>query len=521
MSNPSDASRAALAGGLTPAGELGHFCAALAAIAALTWVHLHWLGLTNPTTAALSYLVVVLGVSSVSTLRVAVVVSFAATAALNFFFLPPVGTFTIANPTNWVALFVFLSVSIVASQLSLSARKRTREVMLRRMELARLFDLSRDILLTTDSEDAIRMLARTIVRRFRIEAVAVCLPGTNGWSIYDSGTPMGLETQALERAFALARGTLEFDARERTYGGHRSVSGPEGTPLWLVPLRLGTKPIGLLAASGEQVDAGALDAIAGIAAIAVERANLLEERKAAELVYQSAELKSALLASLSHDLRTPLTAIAVAARNLEDQALDATQRREQAAIVIQEVERLRRLFQNIMDMARIETGAVAAQRQWTAPSELVEAALQPVEHTLSGHPLDISADTHESVLVDPRLTASALAHLLENAAQYSSPGTPIEVGAHAIADGLRVTVRDRGPGIAVEDLGQVFDRFYRGSNSARHTFGTGMGLAITRGLLAVQDGRVWAENHPEGGALFTIVVPGETRSPPQAAEALP
>jgi two-component system sensor histidine kinase KdpD len=195
----------------------------------------------------------------------------------------------------------------------------------------------------------------------------------------------------------------------------------------LVPLRVGARAVGLLAAAGRPVEPGTLDALAGVAAIAIERAHFLEERKAAELARQSEELKSALLASLGHDLRTPLTAIRVAASNLQASWLADGDRREQSDVILTEVERLSRLFQNILEMARIDAGALSADVRWVHPSEILEAARDQVEHTLSRHRLEVDEMQERLVRLDPRLTASALAHLLENAAQYTAPGTSIAV----------------------------------------------------------------------------------------------
>jgi len=150
---------------------------------------------------------------------------------------------------------------------------------------------------------------------------------------------------------------------------------------------------------------------------------------------------------------------------------------------------------------------VAAETRWAHPSEIVAAARGQVEQTLQRHTLDVSLDPDVPVRLDPRLTATALAHLLENAAQYAPEGSTIHVNARVTADGLVVRVRDHGPGVAPADLPYLFDRFYRGAAAGTHLSGTGMGLAIARGLLAVERGRVWAENAPDGGALFTILVP--------------
>ncbi|RPH57122.1 MAG: hypothetical protein EHM89_14410 [Acidobacteria bacterium] len=213
------------------------------------------------------------------------------------------------------------------------------------------------------------------------------------------------------------------------------------------------------------------------------------------------------MASLGHDLRTPLTAIRVAAGNIKASQLTQEERLEQSDLILSEVERLTRLFQNLLEMARIDAGAVATESRWAHPSEIVAAARDQVEHALQGHKVEVTIDPDVPVRLDPRLTATALAHLLENAGQYSPPGSTVHVTARVGDEGLVVQIRDQGPGIAPADLPHLFERFYRGAAAKTRTSGTGMGLWIVRGLLAVEDGRVWAENCPEDGAQFTIVVP--------------
>ncbi len=485
---------------------------ALLSIAGVTAGFRLGLHLINPTTTALTYLLVVLITAAAARLWVAIVTSLVADLSLNYFFMPPFGTLTIADPQNWVALFVFLAVSVIASQLSAAVRDRERESSARRDELGRLFDLSRDILLSTDSTEAIRQLVTFVARRFDLEFAAVCLPRAGRWDLYEAGTrSVRLEESELSQAFAGAVPALEFDARARTYSGHRSIES-DGEDVRLVPLRFGTKAIGLLAAAGRPIEPGTLDALAGVVAIAVERAQFLEERKTAALARQSEELKSALLASLAHDLKTPLTAIRVAATNLRSSWVQEADRQEQGDVILTEVERLHRLFQNILEMARIDAGAIATDLRWVHPSEIVEAALDQVEHALRSHRVEIESEPEQLVRLDPRLTAAALAHLLENAAQYTDPASPISVRMSVSPDGLTLSVRDHGRGIAAPDLPHLFDRFYRGEAARQRTSGTGMGLSIARGMLAAEGGRVWAENCPDGGAQFTIVVPAESRA---------
>jgi two-component system sensor histidine kinase KdpD len=485
-------------------------------VAAVTFVYVKWLQISNATTVSLTFLMVVLVVAATSRLWTAVVTSVVAMLSFNFFFLPPVATFTIADPQNWVALFAFLAVSLVASKLSSVARARTQEALGRRDELARLFDLSRDILLVTESREAISILARSLARRFDLESVAIALPRDGDWETFMGGAQdLALEKQQLTSAFATAQTSLEFDAYARTYAGHREMT-IEGRTIRLVPLRVGTKPIGILATSGRPIEAATLDTLGGVVAIAIERAQFLEERKSAELVRQSEALKTALLASIGHDLRTPLTAIRVAASNLKATALSLDHRLEQSDLILGEVERLTRLFQNILEMARIDTGAIAAESLWSHPAEIIAAARDQVEHTLRPHPIELNIEGNMLVRLDPRVTATAIAHVLENAAQYSPEGSPIQISSRVAGNEFIVHVRDRGPGIALADLPHLFDRFYRGVAARNRTSGTGMGLWIARGLLAAEHGRVWADNHPNGGAEFTIVVPVAARGPEPA-----
>ena len=352
----------------------------LVATAAVALVYADWLHVSNALIVGLTFLLVVLTAAANARSWVAATISILATLALNFFFLPPVGTLYLADPQNWVALVAFLAVGLVASHLSTTARLRAQEALARHVQL-------------------------------------------------------------------------------------------------------------------------------------------IEEREAAELARRSEALTSALLASLSHDLRTPLTAIRVAASNLQALTLDATDRREQGEVILVEVARLQRLFQNILEMARIDAGAVSAAPRWTHPSEIIAAARDQAAVALRGRVVDVQADSDVAVQLDPRLPAAALAQVLENAAHYSPPGSPIAVIADIGADGLTISVRDRGAGIAPADLPHLFDRFYRGAAATGRAVGTGMGLSIARGLLAAGHGRIQVENCQDGGARFTLVVPGAQKAavPPESA----
>ena len=346
---------------------------------------LRMVGVTNPTTVALTFLLVTLFVASLGDMAIAITTSVAATLTFNFFFLPPIGTLTIADPHNLVALLAFLIVSIVASRLSATARSRTHEALERRNELTRLFDLTRDILLTTEQRGALAAIARHVARRFELETVVICVPGPAGWDLHQGG-PVAAEVPPgdLDRVFAANAGAIEFDARSRAYGGHRDVATAAGV-ITVAPVRVGGRVVALLATGGRELEPGTRDAVAGIVAIAIERTRFMEERHSAELARQRADLASALLASLSHDLRTPITAIGTAVSNLDAGVLSEDQRREQARVAADELKRLTRLFDEILDMARIDAGTVQPRRGWTTPAEIVEAALAHDAAMRAGH----------------------------------------------------------------------------------------------------------------------------------------
>lgn len=238
------------------------------------------------------------------------------------------------------------------------------------------------------------------------------------------------------------------------------------------------------------------------AALALER-----QRDEAEMARRSADMKAALVASLGHDLKTPLTALTVAAGNLATPGLADADRGEQLHIVGEEVQRLRRLFDSVIELASVEAKALTPDPEWVTPADLIDAAYRQARVDPQQHPMRVSGDADQWLVhVDPRIVSAALAHVIENAAAYSPPGASIEIDAAVSGEGVAIGVRDRGRGIAVADLDRVFERFYRGSPDA-HPFGSGMGLAITRGLLALHGATVTASNHPLGGARFVITIP--------------
>jgi two-component system sensor histidine kinase KdpD len=279
------------------------------------------------------------------------------------------------------------------------------------------------------------------------------------------------------------------------------------------PLKIGVRVTGVLFLNSAALSPGTVEAISGLVALALERARFLKELSRTEALRQSDELKSALLASVSHDLRTPLTSIRAAVDNLLDKSLDWDREalREFHVIISEEVSRLTRLVQNLLEMARIEAGELHPVKEWSSVSEMIDTVLDRCAATLANHRVRVQLkEALPLVKVDARLLASALANLLENAAQYSEAQSAVVVRGEIDANTLTMSIQDEGPGILAQDLLRVFDKFYRGSSrSVNRRDGTGMGLAIARGIVEAHGGRIWVESSPGSGSTFFFSIPVE------------
>ncbi|HEX2522826.1 MAG TPA: ATP-binding protein, partial [Terriglobia bacterium] len=281
------------------------------------------------------------------------------------------------------------------------------------------------------------------------------------------------------------------------------------------PLKIGVRVTGVLVLSSASLATGTIEALSGLVALALERARFLKELSRTEALRQSDQLKSALLASVSHDLRTPLTSIRAAVDNLLDKTVDWDREalREFHVIISEEVTRLTRLVQNLLEMARIEAGELHPAKEWSSVPEMIHAVLDRCAAALANHRVRVDLkDGLPLVKVDARLLASALANLLENAAQYSAAQSEVVVRVAIDANTLTLSIQDKGPGIPAQDLPRVFDKFYRGSSrSVSRREGTGMGLAIARGIVEAHSGRIWVESGPGLGSTFFLSVPVEVR----------
>ncbi len=446
----------------------------------------------NATTVALSFLLVVLGVAARWGLVEAMIASVFATLCFNYYFLPPVGTFTIADPQNWIALFTFLVVSIVASHLSERARQKTHELIEHQQETERLYTLSRMILMVGGNPaDVAGEITRQIHQVF--EASSVALFHRESGRIYRAG----------DREAPLSDGQLKEIALQG------SAVEDTGNGLTAMSVSLGGKPLGSLAVVGASLSDGARQAVANLIAIALESARSRELAGHAELVRQSEEFKSTLLDALAHDLKTPLTSLkaSVSALLTDSSRLSANQR-ELLSIVAEETDRLNRMVSEVLQMARIEAGKLRLNREVCSAETLIQKALADMKRLLEGRDIPVQvASGLPHVTADPELIQTVLRHLLDNAAKYSSPGTPIRISAWLEGREVHFSVKGEGPGLDEQELSQVFEKHFRGARTRDSVPGIGMGLPIARDIVATHGGRIWVESSPGQGARFSFTLP--------------
>jgi two-component system sensor histidine kinase KdpD len=444
----------------------------------------------NSTTTALTFLLAVLLIATIWGLAEAVTTSIAGVLAFNFFFLPPVGTFTIEDPQNWMALFVFLVTAITTSQLSARARRRTIEAQRRRREMEQLYELGRAMLLEQSFDRILPKAVTDIARIFDVEQAA----------IYDA---------AAEKTYRYGPGDDEAQLREVAETG--AAAHNSEAKYSIAPLRLGGRPNGSLSVRGETgATLTLVEAIANLIAIGLERAHAIEMAASAEAARRSEELRSAMLDGLAHDLKTPLTAIKASVTSLISGYPRTEERKEELlTIVNEETDRLHRIVSEAIQMGRIDAGKVSLQRGMHPLHEIVTDVLSDLKLSGSRLRLDIPNGL-PPLFVDGDLIGQAMKQLMDNADRYSPPGSPIAISARLEADSIVVSVADSGPGVKADEQSRIFEKFYRGMHSSRFREGTGMGLSIAKGIIEAHGGKITVSARPEGGSVFSVQLPFST-----------
>ena len=435
------------------------------------------------------------------------VASVAASLGYNFFFLPPVYTFTITDPTNVAAFVLFAVLAIIVSNLAGRAQTQTVTALERVRSIESLYAFSRKLAGAGTLDDVLWATAYQIAAMLKVRAVLL-LP-ENGSIALKAGYPP--EDTLEEADLAAAKWAWE---RNRPAG--RDSDALPGAKWLFVPMRTGRGAIGILGIRRDEPGPllraehrRLLDALSDQGALAIERVHLVEDIARVKRDAEADRLRSALLTSISHDLRTPLSAVLGAAGALRDLSLDAAAQADLVATIIDESERLNRFIANLLDMTKLESGAVAPNLAPHDMGEIIGTALQRASKILARHrvEMEMSSDL-PMVMVDAVLFEQVLFNLLDNAAKYAPPATTVCIRSWRDGDSVRLQVLDEGAGIPPADLERVFDKFYRVQKGDRVRAGTGLGLAISRGFVEAMHGTIVASNRGDRqGTVFTIALP--------------
>jgi len=472
------------------AGRTFGFTLSIAIVAGIAFLYRHVLSV-NQTTVALTLLLAILAVSAVWGMAVSVFMSVVAMLVFNYEFLPPVGNLTISDPQNWVALGAFLLTSIVGSQLSARIRREADEAHNRRREIERLYKFSQKLLGEGNVIQLMNAIPNYIVESFEAGAAELFLPQKEKFYRSGYGAPH-LDEERMKTSFL--RDEMTIDSKQ-------SVS--------FVPVRLGVRAIGSLGISGARLSRQTLDAIGSLVAIAIARARAVEQLGQTEAERQGERLKSALLDSVTHDFRTPLTSMKAAVTSLlASREVAVPQTHELLTIINEECDRLNHLVEEASEMARLEAGEIELHFAPTSMEEIIQGALTLSKTSLGARQVQVKvASDLPPVEADLDRAQDVLVKLIDNANLYSPKEQPIIITAEVNGDLVTTSVADRGPGIDDLEQGMIFDKFYRGKDQRYLVRGTGMGLPIAKAIVAVHKGTIGVMSQLGHGSVFSFSLP--------------
>jgi two-component system sensor histidine kinase KdpD len=463
---------------------------------------------------AMVYLLAVVVVATRYGRGPAIATSVIAVAAFDFFFVPPQLTFAVSDVQYLLTFVIMLVVGLVISNLTASVRLQATVAGHRERRTALLYAMSRELAATRGQDNMARVAVRQVAEVFDSQVVVV-LPDANGRVRFPQGQSISGSFHGADLAIA-----QWVQDHGRAAGlGTDTLPGSEALYLPLQGSQEVLGVLGVLPANPRRVllpeQFHLLETFAGQLALALERSQLAEHAQQASIDAETEGLRNALLASISHDLRTPLAVIAGASSSLVEKGdgLGAPERSALARSIYEQAQEMSELVNNVLEMTRLEAGTIALNRDWHALGEIAGSVLRRLRERLAAHPVrvELAADL-PLVRVDATLVEQALANLLENAAKYTPPGTAICLRAARDGDELIVSVEDTGPGLPPGDLEQLFAKFHRGTTEGT-IGGAGLGLAICRAVVRLHGGRIWAERRSEGGAAFRFTLPLETAPP--------
>jgi two-component system, OmpR family, sensor histidine kinase KdpD len=447
----------------------------------------------NVTTVALTFLLAVLVVSANWGFWYAAVLAVYSTLAFNFFFLPPFGTFTIADPQNWVALLAFLATAVIAGQLSERARRETVRATQRRREIEQLYAFTQRLLTLESVPELLNLVPRHIAETFGCRGAAIVVSERTDVYRSDADTR---EIDASRLVSVATRGEPVVDADHA---------------LAFIPLRLGVRTVGAIGISGTNLSHESLDALSTLVAITIERTRAIENVGKADAARENEKLRSAILDSIAHEFRTPLTAIKASVTSLLSGGFGAPQENEFLTVINEESDRLNHLVEEATQLARLEAKQVELDLIHHDIGEAINGALESAKKVVAGHTVELKKQGDlPATVFDIDLITNVVYQLLENAAKYSPPGAPIHISAESTESEMSVSVADRGPGIDELEQSLIFDKFYRGKDNRYSVQGTGMGLAIAKAVVEAHGGTIRVTSQLGHGSVFSFTLPLKT-----------
>lgn len=432
--------------------------------------------------------------------------AFLSVAAFDFIFIPPYYTFAVSNVRYFITFIVMFMVAFIISRLTHRIRDQVYAARQREKRTTAMYNLSRKFV----HERGIEKLCAIAIRHISEvlpSHVVVLVPADRGKLTIPA---TGQETFALdEKELSVAQWT--FDHRQRAGLGTDTLSGARALYIPMVVASKAVGVIGILPRSShgffDQEQIHVLESLVNQVALAIDRAMISLEAQEALLKAETETLRNTLLSSVSHDLRTPLASITGAITTLlqKDIALDIDQRQELLQTIYEEAEHLNQIIRNVLDMTRLEAGAIKVKKVWLPIEEIIGAVLSRLDERLMGRQVrTILPEDLPLISFDPLLIEQVLVNLLDNAIKYTPPETPIELSAHVKDKEIIVEIADRGAGIPAGEEEKIFDKFVRGTATGG---GIGLGLTICRAIIQAHGGRIKAENRRDGGAVFSFSLP--------------